>query len=93
MTIGRLCSDKSNGNACLNDIKLINSDLKSMSDVLVAKAEKSAFVAEAEKLVSLSKRVGKLEKSKTQNIDNNNSMAQSEEAASSRNSLLRPTNL
>jgi len=85
VSIDRLCSDKSNGNACLrNEIKLINSDLKSMSEVLVAKVEKSAFVAETEKLVSLSKRVSKLEKSKTQNIDNSNSMAQSEKADSSK---------
>ena len=63
MCIYKLCSDKSNGNACLrNDIKLINSDFNSISDVLVAKVEFRAFVAENEKLVSLSKRVGELGK-------------------------------
>jgi len=81
VSIDRLCSDKSNGNACLrNEIKLINSDMKGMADILSAKVEKNVFVAEAEKLVTLTKRVGKLEKPKVQSGDGAASISQNEKA-------------
>ena len=62
-SIDRLCSEKSNGNACIkNDIKTLKSELKCLSDDLVSKVDNCKLEWEIEKTSSLLKRVNKIEK-------------------------------
>ena len=62
-SIDRLCSDKSNGNACMkNDLKTLKLDLKCIGDDLESKVDNGKFEREMEKTTSLLKRVNKIEK-------------------------------
>lgn len=62
-SIERLCSDKSNGNACIkNDLKILKSELNCISDDLVSEVDNCKFEKEIEKTTLLLKRVNKIEK-------------------------------